>query len=139
TRDIRRWGAYASLIPGGIYAIGASGLTPVALLGATFQLVAGGLAAALVVGVTAVIAERAQNRDLALMGGLGSRMPKLAWLLVLAGLGVVGAPGFASFVAGSFSLFGSFSTEPGAVFVAAVGIALMLVALAFAFQKVLFG
>jgi len=139
TRDLRRFGAYAALIPGGVFAVGAAGLTSLALLGATFQLIAGGLAAALVVGVTATMAERAQTREVGLMGGLSSRMPKLAWLLLLAGLAVVGVPGFASFVSEAFSLFGAFATEPGAVFVTGAGLALALAGLAFAFQRVLFG
>src|SRR5258708_13830647 len=98
TRDIRRFGAYVALVPGGVFALGIAGLTSIALLGATFQLIVGGLAAALVVGVTATIAERAQTRDVELMGGLAPRTPKLSWMLVLAGLAVVGVPAFATFV-----------------------------------------
>src|SRR5205807_3915919 len=55
SRDIRRFGAYAALVPGGVFALGVSGITSIALLGATFQLIAGGLAAALMVGATATI------------------------------------------------------------------------------------
>lgn len=139
TRDLRRFGSYGSMLPGGVFAVGIAGLSSLALLGATFELIAGGLAAALAVGVVATIAERAQTRDMRLMGGLASRMPKLAWLLVLAGLAVVGVPGFASFVAEAFTFFGSFLTEPGAVFATGAGLALALVALAFAAQRVLFG
>ena len=139
TRDLRRFGAYAALVPGAVFAVGLAGLSSLALLGAIFELVAGGLAAALVVGVTATMAERAQTRDLGLLGGLGPRMPKLAWLLVLAGLAVAGVPGFASFIAGAFSFFGAFRTEPAAVFVTAAGLALTLVALAVGFHRLLFG
>jgi NADH-quinone oxidoreductase subunit M len=139
TRDLRRFGAYAALVPGAICALGITGLSALALLGATFELIAGGLAAALVVGVTATIAERAQTRDVSLMGGLAPRMPKLGWLLVLAGLAVVGVPGFASFNAEAFTFFGSFRTQPGAIFVIGAGLALLLAALAFAYQRILFG
>ena len=45
----------------------------------------------------------------------------------------------ASFVAEAFSFFGSFMTEPGAVFAVGLGLAVALVALAVAFQRVLFG
>jgi len=139
TRDIRRFGAYVALVPGGVFALGIAGLTSIALLGATFQLIVGGLAAALVVGVTATIAERAQTRDVELMGGLAPRMPKLSWMLVLAGLAVVGVPGFATFVAEALTLFGSFKSQPGAAFLVLAGLALLAVALAFGFQRMLFG
>jgi len=139
TRDIRRFGSYASMLPGGVFAIGIAGLSSLALLGATFELIAGGLAAALVVGVTATMADRAQTRDFGLMGGLAMRMPKLTWLFLLAAMAVVGVPGFASFIAEAFSFFGSFLTEPGAVLVVSIGLALALVALALASQRILFG
>jgi len=139
SRDIRRFGAYVALAPGGIFALGVAGLTSTALLGAALELIVGGLAAALVVGVTATIAERAQTRDLALMGGLAPRMPKLSWMLVLGGLAVVGVPGFATFVAAALTLFGSFGSQPGASFALLLGLALLAVAVAFAFQRVLFG
>jgi NADH-quinone oxidoreductase subunit M len=139
TRDIRRFGAYVALVPGGVFALGIAGLTSIALLGATLQLIAGGLAAALVVGVTATIAERAQTRDVDLLGGLAPRMPKLSWMLVLGGLAVVGVPGFATFVAEAMTLFGSFRGQPAGSFAVLIGIALLAVALAFGFQRILFG
>jgi proton-translocating NADH-quinone oxidoreductase chain M len=139
SRDIRRFGAYVALAPGGIFALGVGGLTAMALLGATLELIVGGLAAALVVGVTATIAERAQTRDIQLMGGLAPRMPKLSWMLVLGGLAIVGVPGFATFAAQALTLFGSFRSQPGASFALLVGLALLAAALAFAFQRILFG
>jgi NADH-quinone oxidoreductase subunit M len=139
SRDIRRFGAYAALVPGGVFALGVSGMTSLALLGATFQLVAGGLAAALVVGATATIAERAQTRDVQEMGGLAPRMPKLSWLFVLAGMAVLGVPGFASFISESMTFFGSFRSQPGAAFLVALGLAMTAAALAFFYQRVLFG
>lgn len=137
--DIRRFGAWGALVPGGVFALGIAGLTPLSLLGAVFQLIAGGLAAALIVGVTATIAERAQTRSFGLMGGLGGRMPKLGWLLVLAGLGVIGVPGFASFIAQAMTFFGSFHNQPAASFAVAFGLALTAVAVAVAVQRTLFG
>jgi proton-translocating NADH-quinone oxidoreductase chain M len=139
TRDVRRFGAYVALVPGGVFALGIAGMTSIALLGATLQLIVGGLAAALVVGVTATIAERAQTRDVELMGGLAPRMPKLSWMLVLAGMAVIGVPGFATFVAEALTLFGSLKSQPGAAFVVLAGLALLAVALAFGFQRILFG
>jgi proton-translocating NADH-quinone oxidoreductase chain M len=139
TRDIRRFGGYLALVPGGVFVLGIAGMTSIGLLGATLQLVVGGLAAALMVGVTATIAERAQTRNLDLMGGLAPRMPKLSWLLVLAGLAVIGVPGFATFIAGAMTFFGSFKTEPAGSFLVLAGLGLVAVVIAFAYQRILFG
>ena len=114
-------------------------MTSLALLGATLQLIVGGLAAALVVGATATIAERAQTRDVELMGGLAPRMPKLSWMLVLGGMGVIGVPGFATFVAEAMTLFGSFRSQPGGAFLVLAGLGLLAIAIAYAFQRILFG
>lgn len=137
--DVRRFGAYAALVPGAVLALGIAGLTPMSILGASFQLVAGGIAAALAVGVCGVIAARAQTRDATLLGGLGPRMPRLAWLLVLAGLAVIGLPGFASFLAEFFTFLGSFYKQPGASFLVGFGLALSAAAFAFWIQRALFG
>ncbi len=137
--DIRRLGAYAALIPGGVFALGIAGLTPAAVLGASLQLVAGGLAAAFVVGATAIVAERAQTRSIHLMGGLAARMPKLAWLLVLAGLAVIGVPGTVGFLSETLTLFGSFYNQPAASFLVAIGVAIIAVVTAISVQRILFG
>jgi NADH-quinone oxidoreductase subunit M len=137
--DVRRFAAYAALIPGGVFALGVAGLTPMSILGSSFQLIAGGLAAALAVAVGAVIADRAQTREVAILGGLGPRTPRLAWLLILAVLAVIGAPGMATFVAELFEFLGSFANQPGAVFLVGASLALAAGGLAWTVQRVLFG
>ena len=137
--DLRRFGAYAALVPGGVFALGIAGLTPMAVLGSAFQLIAGGLAAALVVAVAAVIAERAQTREMAVLRGLGPRMPRLGWLLLLGSLALVGVPGTATFIAELLEFLGSFYTQPGAAFLVGAGLALVAAALAWTVQRVLFG
>ena len=137
--DIRRLGAYAALVPGGIFALGVAGLTPAAVLGASLQLFAGGLAAAFIVGAVAVVAERAQTRSIGLMGGLAPRMPRLAWLLVLAGLGIIGVPGTLGFLSETLTFFGSFYNQPAASFLVAIGLAIVAVVAAVSIQRILFG
>ena len=137
--DVRKFGAYLAIIPGGLFALGMAGLTSISLLGAAFGLITGGLAAALAVGVTATIAERAQSRSLSVLAGLAPRMPKLAWLLVLAGLAVIGVPGMASFISEVFTFLGVFYTQPAAAFLAGLGMAAAVAVVAFTVQRVLFG
>jgi NADH-quinone oxidoreductase subunit M len=137
--DLRRFAAYAALVPGGVFALGLAALTPLSLLGASLQLIAGGLAAALLVGACATVSERAQSRSLAVLGGLAGRMPKLAWLLVLAGFCLIGVPGTATFVAEAFTFFGAFYNQPGAAFVTLAGLAGIAAGFAIVVQRVLFG
>ncbi|MDQ6692540.1 MAG: hypothetical protein M3Z13_07215, partial [Candidatus Dormibacteraeota bacterium] len=128
-----------AIAPAAVFTLAIAALTPMGLLGGSVQLIAGGFAAALMVGVTATIAQRAQSRDLDLLGGMGARMPKLSWFLILAGSAVVGVPGFASFIGEAMALFGAFRNQPAASFGVALGIVLMTVGLGVLLQRVIFG
>lgn len=139
SKDLRRMGAYASMVPSGVAALAISGLTPLSMDAAVLALFAGGLAAALINGACATVAERAQTRNFALLGGLGPRMPVLAWMLVLAGFAVVGVPGFATFTAELLALMGSLRSAPEAAFGLAVGLAAAGVAVAALLYRVMFG
>jgi NADH-quinone oxidoreductase subunit M len=137
--DLRVRGAYLALVPGGVTLLGISALTPLSLLGSVLSLWAGGFAAALIVGACLIIAERAQSRDLGLAAGLAPRMPRLAWLLVLAGMALLGLPGLASFPAELMIFFGSFRTQPAGAAGVAVGLFLTGLAVAWLLGRVLFG
>jgi NADH-quinone oxidoreductase subunit M len=137
--DIRVRGAYLALVPGAVTALGISALTPLSLIGTVLSLWAGGFAAALIVGACAVVSERGQSRNLDLLAGLAPRMPKLAWLFVIAGLAVLGIPGLASFPADLMTLFGSFRTQPAGAFGVTAGLVLTGIAVAWLLGRVLFG
>lgn len=137
--DIRRMAAHAALIPGGVTALGMAGLTPLSIDAAVLSLFGGGLAAALVSGSCATLAERAQSRSLTVLGGLGPRMPLLTWTLVLAAFAVIGVPGLATFTAYLLAFMGSLRTAPEAAFGVAVGLVLAGLAVAGLLYRVLFG
>lgn len=137
--DIRHAAANLALIPGGVTAMGLAALTPLAIAGAVLSLFAGGMASALIVSAWTMVSERAQTRNLAALSGLGPRMPRLAWLTVLAGLGVLGVPLMASFTAYEMTFFGAFKTQPVGAFAVAAALALAAIAVAVLIQRVLFG
>lgn len=137
--DIRHAAANLALIPGGVTAMGLAALTPLSITGAVLSLFAGGMASALIVCVMTVISDRAQTRNLAALSGLASRMPKLAWLAVLAGLGVLGVPLMGTFTVNLMTFFGSFKNQPIGAFAVAAGLALAAIAVAVIIQRVLFG
>ena len=137
--DVRRLAAYLALIPGGVTVLGVAGLTPLSLVGTVMLLFAGGLAAALIAGSAATLADRAQARSVGLAAGLAGRIPKLSWLLLLGCLAVLGMPFLATFASGLMVFMGSFRTQPGASAAVAVGIVLAAAAIARLMQRVAFG
>jgi len=137
--DIRHAAANLALVPGGVTALGLAALTPLSITGSVLSLFAGGMASALIVTVFATVSDRAQTRNVQVLSGLAARMPKLAWLTVLAGLGVLGVPLMATFTANEMTFFGAFRTQPVGAFAVAAGLALTAIAVAVLIQRVLFG
>ena len=136
--DLRQAAAYLALIPGGVTALALAALQPLSIAGAVLSLFAGGLAAALIVGVCATLSERAQSRSLQVLAGLAPRMPIVTWLMVIAGLAVLGVPFLATFDSELMTFFGSFKTQPIGAFAVAAGLAVAAVALASLWRRVLF-
>jgi proton-translocating NADH-quinone oxidoreductase chain M len=138
-RDLRRVGVYLALVPGAITTLGVAGLSPLSLEGSVISLFAGGLAAALVVGATSTLSERAQTRSLTLAAGLAGRAPKLAWLLLAGAVSVLCVPFLATFPAGLMIFLGSFRNQPVGTFLLALGLVVSAGAVAWLLQRVLFG
>jgi NADH-quinone oxidoreductase subunit M len=138
-KDIRHAGAYLALVPGGVTAFGLAALSPLSIAGSILALFTGGLASALIAAAFVTLSERAQTRAVAVLSGVAPRMPKLAWLTVLAGLGVLGVPLMATFTSNQMTFFGAFKTQPVGAFAVAAGIALAAIAIAVLLQRVLFG
>ena len=99
----------------------------------------GGLAAALIAGVCATLAERAQSRSLLVLSGLAPRMPNVAWLLTIAALALLGVPILSSYTAEVMTFFGAFKNQPIGAFAVAAGLAVSAIALAVLLRRVLFG
>ena len=139
TADIRHAGAYLSMVPGGITVLGFAAASPLGIAGSVLSLFTGGLAAALIVGVSATLAERAQSRSLYVLSGLAPRMPNVAWLLTIAAFALLGVPILASYSAQVMTFFGAFKTQPIGAFAVAAGLAITAIALAVLLRRVLFG
>ena len=137
--DVRHVGGYLAMIPGGITMLGFAAVSPLGVAGSVLSLFAGGLAAALIVGVCAILSERAQTRSLLVLGGLAPRMPNMTWLLIIAALALLGVPVLSSFTAELMTFFGAFKTQPIGAFAVAAGLVVAAVALAKLLHRVLFG
>jgi NADH-quinone oxidoreductase subunit M len=137
--DLRHAAANLALVPGGVTVLGLAALSPLAIGGSMLSIFSGGLAAALIVGVCAIIAERAQSRNLRILRGLGPRMPKLTWVMLLAVFALLGVPLMASFPAEAMMFLGSFKNQPVAAFAVAAGLALVAASLVVLVHRMLFG
>src|SRR5262249_10715870 len=126
-------------VPGGLTALALGAVSPLGVAGAALSLFTGGLAAALIAGVCATLSERAQTRNVQVLGGLAPRMPNVTWLFTLAAMALLGVPILASFTANVMTFFGAFKTQPIGAFAVAAGLAVCAVALAVLMSRVLFG
>lgn len=139
TQDIRHAGAYLALVPGGVTALAIAAVSPLGIAGTVLSLFTGGLAAALVAGVCATLSERAQSRNLQVLGGLAPRMPNMTWLFIIAAFALIGVPLLASFTSNVMTFFGAFKTQPIGAFAVAAGLVLVGISLAVLLSRVLFG
>lgn len=137
--DLRHTAAYLAMIPGGITMLGFAAVSPLGVAGSVLSLFAGGLAAALMVGVGAIVSDRAQTRSLLVLGGLAPRMPNVAWLMTIAALALLGIPFLATFTAELMIFFGAFKNQPIGAFAVALGLAVAAAAVARLLYRVLFG
>ena len=137
--DIRHAGAYLAMVPGAMTVLGFAAASPLGIAGAVLSLFTGGLSAALIAGVSATLAERAQSRSLAVLSGLAPRMPNIAWLLTIAAFALLGVPILASYSAQVMTFFGAFKNQPIGAFAVAAGLAVTAIALAILLRRVLFG
>jgi NADH-quinone oxidoreductase subunit M len=137
--DLRHAAAHLAMVPGAITALGLAALSPLAIAGSVLSLFSGGLAAALIVGACATLTDRAQSRSLHVLSGLAPRMPNLTWVMVFAGLALLGVPVMASFPAEAMTFFGSFRNQPVGAFAVAAGLAVVAAGLAMILHRVLFG
>ncbi len=96
--DMKRLIAYSSVAHMGVIIIGIFTFTVEGIEGALFQMLSHGVVIAGLFVCTGVLLARGENLALARLGGLASRMPAYAALLMLFSLGNMGMPGTSGFV-----------------------------------------
>jgi NADH-quinone oxidoreductase subunit M len=121
----------------GYVIMGLATLDPVGINGAALQMFSHGVMTALMFAMVGAVYDQAHTREIAIFGGLASKMPRFAIYFLIAGVTSVGLPGFSGFIA-EFNIFvGTFSEYPliGALAVLGAGITAVyifrLLALAF--------
>lgn len=107
--DFKRLVAYSSVSHMGFVTLGAAVMTPVAVSGAIFMMVAHGITSAMMFFVVGVVYDRAHHRELSRMGGLASTMPVYTGFSAVACFANLGLPGLCGFVGEFLVIVGTFA------------------------------
>lgn len=138
-KDIKRLVAYSSVSHMGIICLGLFAMNATGISGGAIQMINHGLTTGALFACVGVIYERYHTRDMAALGGLWNRMPKLAFFLIVASLGSVALPGLNGFVGEFPILIGMYATSPIAGVLAATSMVLGAFYTLWMLQRVLFG
>ncbi len=99
--------ANSSISHMGYVILGIAALTQVGFQGALLVMIAHVLYSGLLFSMVGLVYERTHTREVGMMSGLAKRMPFIATVFMLAGLGSRGLPGLAGFATfiGAYSIF----------------------------------
>jgi NADH-quinone oxidoreductase subunit M len=103
---------FSSIMHMGYLFLGVACWNVIGVTGAVVLMVAHGLSAALLFGLSGEITHRAGENRFAELGGLAKRAPVLAVLFSFASMASMGVPGLANFAGEVMVFFGSFSLAP---------------------------
>jgi NADH-quinone oxidoreductase subunit M len=132
---------YSSIAQLGFIILGIFSLDPKGIDGAVFQMVNHALVVAPLFLIIAVLADRVPNGSgrLSAMGGLATRAPVLAALLLIATFATLAMPGSGNFAGELLILFGTFNTKFVYGVVATIGVVLASVYMIRFFQRAMHG
>jgi NAD(P)H-quinone oxidoreductase subunit 4 len=141
-RDMKRMVAYSSVGHMGYVLLAAAAATPVALLGAEFQMVSHGLISALLFLLVGTVYRKTGSRDLEVVRGLLNPergLPLTGSLMILAVMASAGLPGMAGFISEFLVFRGSINAFPLATLLCMVGSGLTAVYFLLLVNRAFFG
>src|SRR5688572_13576465 len=106
--DFKKLVAYSSVSHMGFVTLGAAMMTPAAVNGALFMMIAHGITSAAMFFIVGVIYERAHHREIGRFGGLATTMPVYTGYSTVAFFANLGLPGLCGFVGEVLVLLGAF-------------------------------
>lgn len=122
--DMKKMIAYSSVAHMGFVTMGIFSFTQQGLDGAIMQMVSHGLVSAALFMCVGVIYDRLHTKEIAKMGGIVSKMPNFAILMMIFTLASVGLPGTSGFVGEFLSIVGTFKVNKIVAILATIGIIL---------------
>lgn len=137
--DMKRLIAYTSVSHMGFVVLGVASWQLVAVQGAVLQMLAHGLATGALFAIAGMVDARFHSRELAALGGLWARLPRLSGFALLFILASIGVPGMGNFIGELLTLLGAWTVTPALVAVAAGGIVAGTVAMLRLMQRAFHG
>ena len=121
-KDIKKMVAYSSINHMGYCMLGIAATSAIGYGGAVMQMITHGLITGSLFLLVGVIYDRTHTRDIGEFGGLASRMPVYAAIMILQCLASLGLPGLAGFISEFLCFLGAFPAWPYYTAASAIGI-----------------
>ncbi len=137
--DIKKLIAYSSVAQMGFVTIGIFSATVQGVEGAVFQMLSHGLISAALFLSVGVLYDRFHSRDIKRFGGLVSRMPVFATLIMIIMLGSAALPGTSGFIGEFLTLLGAFQRNIYVAGFAVTGVILGAAYILVLYRRVFFG
>lgn len=137
--NLRRLLVFASVSHVGLVIVAAFALNPTAWQGALLLMVNAGIATAGLFLCAGFLQRRLGSTDVHMMGGLARRMPRLAAVSFVVGLGLIGVPGTSGFGGELLAMTGAYQAAPWYGIVAATGVLLSAAYFLWFYQRAFFG
>ncbi|MBI2874421.1 MAG: NADH-quinone oxidoreductase subunit M [Firmicutes bacterium] len=138
-KDLKKLVAYSSVSHMGYVILGIAALTPVAINGAIYQMVAHGLITGMLFLLVGMIYDRLHTRQISEMSGLYNTLPKIAVILAFASFASLGLPGLAGFIAEFFVFLGAYPVFQTHVIVGVITVVLTAGYMLWMVQRTLMG
>lgn len=122
--DFKRVVAYSSVAHMGFVLFGVFAWSEIAVQGTVVQMLAHGLSTGGLFLVAGIVGQRLQTRDLAAMGGIWMRAPRLGAIALFFVVAALGMPGLGNFVGEFLVLLGGFQVNATLTAVAVIGLIL---------------
>jgi NADH-quinone oxidoreductase subunit M len=142
-KDLKKLVAYTSVNHMGfvLLAIAAYALngSQAALQGAVLVMFSHGLTTGLLFLLVGYIYEREHTREIAKLSGMGSKIPVIAIMLIIASFASMGLPALSGFVGEFLSMNGAYTAFAWSPWIAVVGILINAACMLWMMQRVMFG
>jgi NADH-quinone oxidoreductase subunit M len=137
--DMKKLVAYSSVSHLGFVMLGIAALTPMSVVGASYQMLNHGISTGALFLMVGMLYERRHTRLIAEFGGLRNVMPRFSAVFLLVCLSSIAVPGFNGFVGEFLILVGSYSFSPGLVILSTLGVILSAAYILWMVQRVMYG
>lgn len=137
--DLKRLIAYSSISHMGFVLLALFTWSPIALQGATIQMVAHGLSSAGLFALAGALQHRLHTRDLNSMAGLWGKAPRIGFFALFFILAALGLPGLGNFIGEFLVLLGTYQVWPTAAMLAVLAMVLSPVYALLVIQKAFHG